>query len=83
MNSKIKISQQKSDLIETNKLNLNTSKIKRNLGWTIILNNDETISMIVDWYKVFFKKKYKLINRISLSQIDFFINKFFKKNEFK
>jgi CDP-glucose 4,6-dehydratase len=83
MNSNIKTRLQKSNLKETNKLNLNTSKIKRNLGWTIILNNDETINMITDWYKEFFKKKYKLINRISLNQIDFFINKFFKKNEFR
>ena len=41
---------------ETNKLNLNTSKIRKLTSWNKILNTNETFSLIATWHKAYMSK---------------------------
>jgi CDP-glucose 4,6-dehydratase len=79
MNSKIQINKKKSKFKETNKLNLNTQKINKKLGWSKILNNEMTFKLIIDWYKIYKLKNKNKLYEFSENQVDFFINSYFRK----
>lgn len=71
----IKISKSQSKLIinkknknhETNKLNLNSKKAKRDLNWESKININDSLKLTIEWYECFFKNKK--IKEISLNQI--------------
>ena len=55
---KINISRENKNLFaETKKLNLNTNKIFKSIGWKNKLNFDQTCSFITEWYKKYDKDK--------------------------
>jgi CDP-glucose 4,6-dehydratase len=65
--------------IESNLLQLDTKKSKKLLGWTSILNLDQTIKFTVDWYKFFYNNKNKSIFDYTVYQIQEYLKLFNKK----
>ena len=68
-----KTKSRKSNFFESNLLKLDSTKAKKLLNWNCILNFDETIFMVVDWYKTFYTSR-KNMQKISLMQIDRYQN---------
>jgi CDP-glucose 4,6-dehydratase len=63
---KIDISYENKNLFaETKKLNLNTSKISKAIGWKNKLNFDQTCSFITEWYKKYDKDKLSVFDETS------------------
>ena len=79
MNSKINIKVKKSKFIETFKLNLNTTKIEKKLGWKKILDNDHTLELISSWYKAYNKRNNLSLYKKSQDQINEFLEFYYKK----
>ena len=66
------------NLDETVLLKLNSNKAKKLLKWKNLLSIDQTLKMIVDWYKIFYlnnKKKNKEIIKLTINQIQFYEKK--------
>ena len=57
---------------EANYLKLDVSLSKQKLGWTILLNNEELIKKIVEWYKDF--EKFGDAKAITNKQIQEYIS---------
>ena len=64
---KIYINKKKTVFYESERLNLNSNKAKKELKWKTILNKDNSINFIYEWYINFFNgkkwisfQKYKL-----------------------
>ena len=51
------IIEKKSKFKEAKLLKLNSKKANKLLKWRCVLNTNETISMVLDWYKNFYLKK--------------------------
>ena len=64
----------KNNFYESDLLQLNSSKAKKYLKWDANLNFNETIELLVDWYKKF-KKNKKKIFLTSIKQIEFYSSK--------
>jgi len=64
----------KNNFYESDLLQLNSSKAKKYLKWDPNLNFNETIELLVDWYKKF-KKNKKKIFLTSIKQIEFYSSK--------
>ena len=58
----------KKNFYESNLLKLNCSKAKEKLKWRCILTFPETVSMVTDWYKLYYSGSKK-IQEFSLNQI--------------
>jgi len=58
---------------ESNKLNLNTNKIYKKIGWKSRLNFNQTCHFICSWYLEYFKSKNR-IEKFTESQIKNYIN---------
>ena len=56
---------------ESHLLRLNCTKAKEILGWKSILFFNETIKMVIDWYKLFNEEPSK-IKKFSLDQIEYY-----------
>ena len=63
----------KKKFAETARLNLNTSKIQKKIGWKSKLNFNQTCYFICEWYNKYFKSKNKLLEFTQL-QIKKYIN---------
>lgn len=50
-------------------LNLDCSKSKKVLNWESVLSIDETVSLTIDWYKLYFQNQIEELLRISDRQI--------------
>jgi CDP-glucose 4,6-dehydratase len=62
------IEKKQSKNLESKLLKLNSNKAEKKLNWKPILNFNNTIEMVINWYKTYyFKKKY--IYKFSKSQI--------------
>ena len=70
---KFRTSKKKNFIKESNLLNLNCKKAKKNLNWSPTLNFSETIQETVIWYKKFDKIKSLNILELSKKQIFRFI----------
>ena len=75
------ISKNKKTFYESNLLKLNCNKARINLKWKCILNFNETIKMVVDWYKSYYLKPNQ-IHEISFNQIKEY-EKLLKKRSIK
>ena len=64
---KLKIKKQ-NKFRENNLLHLNSTKSKKYLKWSTVLDFDNSIKFTVDWYKNYLKNK-KNVYKYSLSQI--------------
>lgn len=64
-----KIVKSKKNIYESKLLKLNSSKAKSFLNWRCILGTDQTIKMVVDWYKTFLNQKKTDMYKFSISQI--------------
>ena len=53
---------------ESNLLMLNTEKVKKKLKWKSVLKFEESIFMVVDWYKNFYLKKKP--SQLTINQIE-------------
>jgi CDP-glucose 4,6-dehydratase len=65
------------NLSETTLLKLNSNKAKKLLKWKNVLSIDQTLKMIVDWYKTFYfynNKKNNKIVKLTINQIIFYEN---------
>lgn len=60
---------------ETHKLNLNTSKIRKKIGWKKILSTDQTVEFISEWYKAYNLNQKNTVIKITNQQL----NTYFKK----
>ena len=60
---------------ETYKLNLNTSKIRKTIGWKKILSTDLTFEFISEWYNAFKSNKKNEVIKVTRQQL----NRYFKK----
>ena len=58
----------KKNFYESNLLKLNCSKAKEKLKWRCILTFPETVSMVTDWYKLYYSGSKK-IQEFSFNQI--------------
>jgi len=59
---------------EANMLMLNSNKAKKELGWKPALNIDETLELVIEWYKAFHKQEGMLdITRSQISKFNEFI----------
>ena len=56
------------NLKESNLLHLNSSKAKKLINWKCKLNLNQAISLTIEWYKMFYKNKKKILD-ISIKQI--------------
>ena len=72
-----KVNKNKYQFYESKLLKLNSNKAKKELGWKPILKFEESVKLITDWYKNFFK--YKRSNTFEFSQ--FQINEYSNKLE--
>ena len=63
----------KKKFAETARLNLNTSKIQKKIGWKSKLNFNQTCYFICEWYNKYFKSKNKLLEFTQL-QMKKYIN---------
>ena len=59
---------------ESKLLQLNNQKAKNLLNWSSKLTLDETVTLVVEWYKQFKNDKKKILD-ISIKQINFYIKK--------
>ena len=60
---------------ESKLLKLNSNKAYKFLNWKCHLNTDQTLKMVVDWYKFYFYNK-------KISMYDFSINQIKQYQEF-
>ena len=70
-----KIDKNKNRFYEAKLLKLNSNKAKKKLGWKPILKFEETVRLITDWYKNFYKYKRKNTYELSKFQINEYSNK--------
>ena len=64
---KIYINKKKTVFYESERLNLNSNKAKKELKWKTILNKDNSINFIYEWYINFFNgKKMDIISKIQI-----------------
>jgi CDP-glucose 4,6-dehydratase len=75
------IKKNKNSFFESNLLKLNSNKAKNKLKWKCILNFNETINMVAQWYKNYYFYPMK-IQKISFNQIKEY-EKLLKKRSFK
>ena len=54
------INKNKKNFYESNLLKLNSNKARTNLKWKSILSFEETIKMVIDWYKSYYSKPKKI-----------------------
>ena len=54
---------------ETNLLMLNTKKVRKKIKWKSVLKFEESISMVIDWYKKFYSK-IKNPSELTINQIE-------------
>ena len=67
-NANWKFEKEESEILhEANYLKLDITKAKNTLNWYPILNIDDTLELIIEWYKSFEKKKN--MKEVSLNQI--------------
>ena len=59
---------------ESKLLQLNNEKAKKLLNWSSKLTLDETVTLVVEWYKQFKNNKKKILD-ISIKQINFYFKK--------
>ena len=60
-------------VFESGLLKLNSDRALKNLNWKCILNANQTILMLVNWYKYYYEKKNKLsMFNFSINQIKFY-----------
>ena len=71
----------KKSFYESNLLKLNSNKSRAKLKWKAILNINETISMIAEWYKIYYSKTNKMYE-VSFNQIKLY-EKLLKKRSIK
>jgi len=71
----------KNSFFESNLLRLNVTKAKVKLKWKSVLTFEETIKMVIDWYKNYYTNPKK-ISETSFNQIKKY-EKFFKKRSIK
>tara|TARA_A100001011_G_scaffold387826_1_gene466326 strand:- start:10942 stop:12033 length:1092 start_codon:yes stop_codon:yes gene_type:complete len=55
---------------ESKLLKLNSNKAFKLLNWKCHLNTDQTLSMVVDWYKFYFESKKTNMYNFSIKQIE-------------
>ena len=67
-NFKWEVRKNKTKFYESKLLKLNSNKAKKILGWKSILNIEEMINFLCDWYKLYYMKNSDLLN-FSLIQI--------------
>jgi len=70
------------NLKETVLLKLNSNKAKKKLNWKNVLSINQTLIMIIDWYKNYYlnsKKNNDKIIRLTMNQIDSYEKKINKK----
>ena len=48
---------------------LNTDKVKKKLKWRSVLKFEESISMVIEWYKNFYLKKQNP-SKLTINQIE-------------
>ena len=63
-----KISQSKKSFYESNLLRLNCNKAKKILKWKSVLNFNENIKMVANWYSTFYKNS-RNIESLTTEQI--------------
>ncbi len=73
-----KIVKLKKDVYESKLLKLNSNKALKFLGWRCFFNANQTINMVIDWYKFYLDHKKINMYSYSISQIREFEN-FIKK----
>ena len=73
-----KIIHNKNQFTESIKLNLDTTKIYKKIGWKSKLNFSQTCEFICSWYLNYFKNK-KNILKFTESQIKNILNKYSMK----
>ena len=69
-----RILKSKKGVYESKLLKLNSDKAHKILKWKCFMNADETINMVVNWYKFYFDNKNKNMYDFSIKQIKEFEN---------
>ena len=67
-------SKSNNQMNEAGLLKLNCDKALTKLQWVPVLNFDETIKMTVEWYKIYYEKKFTSMSDTTISQIKEFTN---------
>ena len=74
------INQSKKKVFESGLLKLNSDKALKDLNWRCILNANQTISLLVNWYRVYYEKKNNSsMYEYSINQIRYY-EKLINKN---
>ena len=73
------LNKKKNVFYESTLLKLNVSKAKKRLKWKSILTINQTIKMVIEWYKNYYMSSKK-IYKTSLSQIKLYEKLLEKKN---
>jgi len=76
-NTKWKVKKNNKNVYESKLLKLNSFKAEKKLGWKPILNFQQTVKMVTEWYKIFFEGKTNTF-KISKKQIEFYSLKILK-----
>ena len=69
-----RILKSKKSVYESKLLKLNSDKAHKILKWKCFMNADESINMVVNWYKFYFNNKNKNMYNFSIKQIKEFEN---------
>lgn len=69
------------EIYESKLLKLNSTKAKKKLKWTPMINFEDTVKMTTVWYKNYYQKKNK-IQKFSEKQIDDYIKKIDQKKNY-
>ena len=67
-----KIIKSKNKEFESGLLKLNSTKALKNLKWKCLLSTEDTILMLVEWYKLYLKDQKQSMYKFSISQIKSF-----------
>ena len=70
-----KIKNEKDNMTESKLLKLNSGKARKLLKWKTVLNFDETIYFVSDWYKNYFLKNKKIISEQQLKKFEKILEK--------
>ena len=65
----------KSYLKETKVLTLKNNKFKKDFNWKPVLNKKQTLNFTLTWYKYFLSGNTKELNKLTKSQIHYFLKK--------
>ncbi len=64
-----KIFKPKKSVYESKLLKLNSIKAYKFLNWKCLLNTEQTLSLVIDWYKFYFNNKNTNMYNFSINQI--------------